>query len=71
MQREALRVKMRLRLKQLGSSTERHNKDREYRQLAFNEAAISKVLQYDEEEQRQATSSQTRYLQIALDSFRR
>ncbi|KAK9828160.1 hypothetical protein WJX74_001187 [Apatococcus lobatus] len=70
-ERDALRGKIKHRLKQIGNNSERQTKDREYRQLAFHEGTISKVLEYDEEEQRLKIANQTRYLQIALDAFRR
>lgn len=71
MQRAALQTKLAARRRQIGSNVQRQNQDREYRQLLFNEAAIAKILEYDEEEQSQMTSNQTRYLQIALVNYRR
>ena len=68
-QRQALRSKIIARRQQLGTNAERQNKDREYRHLLFNEGAIAKILQYDEEEQRQLTSNRAEYLRIALTNY--
>lgn len=68
-QRQALRSKIAHRRQQLGNNQERQHKDREYRILLGNEAAIGKILQYDQEEQKQSTSNQAKYLKIALSNY--
>ena len=70
-QRQALRSKIALRRGQIGSNVDKQNKDKDYRYLLFNEAAIAKILQYDQEEQKQSTSNQANYLRIALTNYRR